>query len=186
MAKVLVLLAEGFEELEAVTVIDVLRRAQIEVVTAGLTDGAITSARQIRIVPDTTIDTVDDESFDMLILPGGMPGTENLAKDNRVREIVTKMYNKGKYTTAICAAPYVLSVAGVLAQKKATSYPSFQDKLNARSVITDEMVVIDGKVVTSQGPATALEFSYILVELLKDKETANNIANAMLYKRTNS
>lgn len=182
--KVLVLLAEGFEELEAVTVIDVLRRAEIEVVTAGLSDGPVKSARNIPIIPDSTVEKVkDDSSFDMVVLPGGMPGTDNLAKDDRVKAIVKNMYEKQKYTAAICAAPYVLSEAGILTEKKATSYPGFQEKLKAQSVSKDERVVIDGKVVTSQGPATALDFAYSLVELFEGKDKADSVAQAMLYKR---
>lgn len=181
MHKVLVILAEGFEELEAVTVIDVLRRAEIEVVTAGLKEGPVTSARRIRIIPEMELEAVDAEDFDMVVLPGGQPGTNNLAADGRVKELVLQMQKKDRYTAAICAAPFVLSEAGVLETKKATSYPSFQDKLKAKSVSRDERVVIDGKVVTSQGPATALEFSLQLVEILKGKDKAAEIATAMLY-----
>ncbi|RMD52019.1 MAG: DJ-1/PfpI family protein [Nitrospirae bacterium] len=180
MASVLILLAEGFEELEAVTIIDVLRRAEIDVTVAGLKEGAVKSARGIRIIPDTTLDEVKDKDFDMVVLPGGQPGTDNLAADERVKELIRKMYSKGKYTAAICAAPYVLSEAGVLKEKAATSYPTFQEKLKAKEVVPSEKVVIDGNVVTSQGPGTALNFALKLVELFKGKEKAQEISKAML------
>ncbi|KJR42379.1 DJ-1 family protein [Candidatus Magnetoovum chiemensis] len=183
MSSVLIILAEGFEELEAVTVIDVLRRAEITVVTAGLNDGPITSARQIKITPDKTINEIEADKFDMLVLPGGQPGTDNLAKDDRVKKIVQTMHQNNKYTAAICAAPYVLSQAGILNNKTATSYPSFHDKLNAKSVDTKSAVVIDGNVVTSQGPGTALEFAFKLVEIFKGSGKAKEIAAAMLYNK---
>jgi 4-methyl-5(b-hydroxyethyl)-thiazole monophosphate biosynthesis len=180
MASILVLLAEGFEELEAVTVVDVLRRAEIKVTMAGLKAGPVKSARGVRIVPDTTIDEVNPDHYDMVVLPGGQPGTDNLVADQRVREILVGMQEKDKYTAAICAAPYVLSEVGILAYKCATSYPSFQPKLKAKEVLSGEKVVVDGKVVTSQGPGTAIAFALKLVELFKGKDKAEEIQKAML------
>ncbi|MBF0343594.1 MAG: DJ-1/PfpI family protein [Nitrospirae bacterium] len=180
MERVLLILAEGFEELEAVTIVDVLRRAEIEIVTAGLGDGVVTSTRRIRLLPDAQLNDIDVEQFDMVVLPGGQPGTDNLAKDERVARIIKTMYEKGKYTAAICAAPYVLSEAGVLVNKRATSYPTFQDRLKAANIVKDEKVVIDGNVITSQGPGTAIEFALTLVELFKGKDKAQTIRQAML------
>src|SRR5690606_21989525 len=111
------------EELEAVTIIDLLRRAGIRVVTAGLDAGPVTASRGVVLVPDTTLDAALQEDFDMVVLPGGSPGTENLDQDPRVRELLKKMANSGKFTAAICAAPKVLANAGLLAGKRATSYP---------------------------------------------------------------
>ncbi|MBF0320340.1 MAG: DJ-1/PfpI family protein [Nitrospirae bacterium] len=180
MAGVLVILADGFEEIEAVAVIDVLRRADIKVVAAGVKDGPITSARGVRIIPDAALYAVRALDYDMVVLPGGMPGTDNLAKDERVKKAVREMYEAGKYTAAICAAPYVLSEAGILSDKKATSHPTFQQKLNAASVSESERVVVDGKVITSQGAGTAIEFALQLVEILVSKERAEAISLAMV------
>ncbi|KJU83030.1 DJ-1 family protein [Candidatus Magnetobacterium bavaricum] len=181
MERVLLLLAEGFEELEAVTIVDVLRRAEIDIVMAGLGDGVMTSARRIKIVPDMQLEDVDIDQFDMVVLPGGQPGTDNLAKDERVIRIIRTMNEKGKYTAAICAAPYVLSEAGVLADKRATSYPTFQERLKAAEVVKDQRVVRDGTVITSCGPGTAIDFALALVELFRGKQKAQTIRQAMLF-----
>ncbi|QWR78260.1 DJ-1 family glyoxalase III [Candidatus Magnetomonas plexicatena] len=180
MASVLVILAEGFEEIEAIAVIDILRRAEINTVVAGLKEGFITSARGVKVIPDCTLDSVSAVNFDMVVLPGGMPGTLNLAADTRVKSLVASMYNDGKYTAAICAAPFVLSEAGVLSGKTATSHPSYHDKIKAATVSKTERVVVDGKVVTSQGAGTAIEFSLKIVELFCGKERADSIHAAMV------
>jgi len=114
MSKVVILLAEGFEEVEAVAIVDVLRRADIEVVIAGLHEGLITSARRVRVLPDTVVDTIRSEDFDMIVLPGGQPGSDNLNNDARVHALIREFHVKGKLTGAICAAPYVLANAGIL------------------------------------------------------------------------
>ena len=129
MPRVAVILADGFEEVEAVAIIDVLRRAGIDTVVAGLHDGHITSARTVRIIPDAVIDTVNADDFDMLVLPGGPPGSDNLNADARVIELIRSFSKKGKLTGAICAAPIVLGNAGVLVGKRATAYPAYKDKL---------------------------------------------------------
>lgn len=167
MAKVLVPLAPGFEDLEAVTIVDLLRRAGIEVVTAGLAEGLVQGARGMRMQPDTTLDAVLDQGFDMIALPGGMPGAENLKRDGRIQALLKKMAAAGKYTAAICAAPIALAEAGLLGGKKATSYPGFLDKLSLPgTTYLDDAVVVDGKVVTSRGPGTAMDFSLALIALL--------------------
>lgn len=180
MASVLMLLAEGFEELEAVTIVDVLRRAEVEVTMAGLKAEPVKSARGIQIVPDASLEDVNPDSYDMVVLPGGQPGTDNLVADERVKAILIEMQQKDKYTAAICAAPYALSEAGILRQSRVTSYPSFQEKLKAKEVVAGEKVVVDGKVVTSQGPGTAIDFALKLVELFKGREKAREIQKAML------
>lgn len=181
MARVVVPLADGFEEIEAMSIIDILRRADIEVVIAGLHDGPITSARGVKVIPDTTIDTIKAEDFDMIVLPGGQPGSDNLNADQRVRNLIVEFYNKGKLTGAICAAPYVLANAGILEGKKATSYPAYKDKITGAMYLEDN-VVEDGNVITSRGPATAACFAFKIVERLKGKETAENIRKAMLFE----
>ncbi len=184
MPKVAILLAPGYEELEAVTVIDVLRRAGVEVLIAGLQKEPVPSAREVKIVPDVTIDELNPEELDMVILPGGLPGVANLKKDPRVKELISKMQEKDKMCAAICAAPGALAAFGVLKGKRATIYPSLKEEL-AGAELADEPVVVDGNIVTSQGPGTALPFAFKLVELLVGLEKAQEVAQAMLLKWPN-
>lgn len=176
MTSVLVPLAPGFEDLEAVTIVDLLRRAGIEVVTAGLQPGLIQGARGMRMQPDAVLDQVLDRDFDMIALPGGMPGAENLKNDARIQAVLKRMAGAGKFTAAICAAPIALAQAGLLDGKRATSYPGFVDKLSIPGgQFLTEPVVVDGKVVTSRGPGTAMDFALQLVELLADKATRDKV-----------
>lgn len=179
MPRVALILADGFEEVEAVAIIDVLRRAGIDTVAAGLHDGHITSARKVKIIPDTLIDTVKADDFDMIVLPGGQPGTDNLNADPRVKELIRSFSQKGKLTGAICAAPIVLGRAGVLQGKHATSFPSCKDDLGG-ALYEEKAVVTDGNVMTSRGPGTALSFGLAIVERLINKEKAQKIKEAML------
>lgn len=165
MAKVLVPLADGCEELEAVTIIDLLRRAGVEVTTAGLKPGIVKASRGVQLVPDVTLDVALQETYDMVVLPGGMPGATHLKEDPRIVALVRQMAAAGKYTAAICAAPMVLAEAGVLAGRRATSYPGFLDGLPGVAVLS-EPVVQDGHVVTSRGPGTAMDFALALIEAL--------------------
>jgi 4-methyl-5(b-hydroxyethyl)-thiazole monophosphate biosynthesis len=167
MTNVLVPLAPGFEDLEAVTIVNLLRRAGIEVVTVGLQPGLVVGARGIPMQPDAVLDDVLDRDFAMIALPGGMPGAENLKNDARIQSLLKKMAGSGKYTAAICAAPIALAQAGLLDGKRATSYPGFIEKMNIPGGrFTSESVVVDGKVVTSRGPGTAMDFALELVQLL--------------------
>ncbi len=179
MPKVAVILADGFEEVEATAIIDVLRRAGIDTVVAGLHNGHITSTRKLKIIPDTAIDTVKADDFDMIVLPGGQPGADNLNADPRVKELITSFSRKGKLVGAICAAPIVLASAGVLQGKRATSYPSYKDKL-AGALYEEKPVVTDGTVLTSRGAGTALVFALAIVDRLISKEKAQKIKEAML------
>ncbi len=182
MKKVIVVLAPGFEEIEAITPIDVLRRADIEVIVAGLTQGPITGSHGITVQPDTTIDAVRPHEVDMLILPGGMPGSEHLLQDERVKRFVQQMDRAGKYVCAICAAPLVLKHAGIVADRPITSHPGVQQAfpdLNYR----EDRVVRSGTLITSRGPGTALEFSLELVRVLKGDATADTLAAFMLAKQ---
>lgn len=176
MAKVLVPLAEGCEELEAVTIIDLLRRAGIEVVTAGLKPGIVKASRGTQLVPDTTLDAVLEHEFDMIVLPGGMPGATHLKEDSRIITLLKKMASAGKFTAAICAAPTVLAEAGLLKGKKATSYPGFLDKMALPDThcLTDA-VVRDDKVLTSRGPGTAMDFALALIEALSGREAREQV-----------
>jgi len=179
MPRVAVILADGFEELEAIAVIDVLRRGEIDTVIAGLHDGNITSARRVRVMPDTVIDTVRADDFDVIVLPGGQPGADNLNADVRVKELIRQFSQKGKITAAICAAPYVLANAGVLVGKHVTSYPTYKDRLGG-GVYEEKSVVIDGNVLTSRGAGTALDFGLAIVEKLAGREKALKIRDGML------
>lgn len=179
MPRVVVILADGFEEVEAMAIVDVLRRADIDTVTAGLHEGPVVSARKVKVIPDTVIDSVRSDDFDMIVLPGGQPGTDNLNADNRVKELLRSFSQKGKLTGAICAAPFVLANAGVLQGKHATSFPSYKDRLG--SVIYEEKTVVeDGNIVTSRGPGTALSFGLAIVARLLTREKAQKIREAML------
>jgi 4-methyl-5(b-hydroxyethyl)-thiazole monophosphate biosynthesis len=179
MPKVAIILAEGFEELEAVAIIDVLGRAGIDVISVGLNEGPVSSARKIKVIPDTIIDELNSDDFDMLVLPGGQPGSDNLNADKRVGDLIRDFNNKGKVTGAICAAPYVLANAGVLEGKHATSYPSFKEKLG-NVEYEEKPVVTDGNVMTSRGPGTAICFGLAIVERFSGPEKAQQIKEAML------
>jgi 4-methyl-5(b-hydroxyethyl)-thiazole monophosphate biosynthesis len=181
MARVLVPLAQGCEELEAVTIIDLLRRAGIEVVTAGLQPGIVKASRGTQLVPDASLDSVLADDFDMIVLPGGMPGAQHLGEDPRVIDLLKKMSELGKYTAAICAAPTVLAAAGLLTGKKATSYPGFLDKMELPGVSYQaDAVVQDGRVLTSRGPGTAMDFALALIEVLSGKAKRDEVEASLV------
>ena len=172
MPRVLVPLAPGFEDLEATTIIDLLRRANIEVVSAGLQPGLIQGARGLRVQPDAELDAVLDQTFAMIVLPGGMPGAEHLKNDARIQALLKRHAAAGHYTAAICAAPIALAAAGLLAGKRATCYPGFE---LPGSLADDAAVVVDGHVVTSRGPGTAMDFALQLIELLAGRSTRDQV-----------
>lgn len=175
MAKALLFLAPGFEEIEALSIIDTLRRAGVEVVMAGLQKGTIEGAHGINVIPDRAIDDdITIEDFDAVILPGGNPGYVNLGKDPRVLDFAIKAFETGKIVAAICAAPSVLAKGGILQGKKATIYPGMEALLTGAKPV-NERVVVDGTLVTSQGPGTALEFGIKLVELLVGTQKAREL-----------
>ena len=181
MASVLVPLAQGCEEIEAVTIIDLLVRAGIEVVSAGLEAGPVTARRGVVLLPQMTLDEALRRDYDMVVLPGGMPGAANLDSDPRVHELLRKMADSGKFTAAICAAPRVLANAGLLGGKKATSYPGHLDKMALPDVeYRQEAVVQDGKVITSRGPGTAMDFALALIEQLVGRDKRNEVEAALL------
>lgn len=181
MAHVLVPLAPGCEELEAVTVIDLLRRAGIEVTSAGLEPGAVRASRGVVLLPDTSLDEALKREFDMVVLPGGGPGAEHLDKDPRIAALLERMADAGRYVAAICAAPKVLAHAGLLEGRRATSYPGFLDKMNLPGVTySEEAVVRDGKVITSRGPGTAIDFALTLVELLAGREKRDQVERGLV------
>lgn len=168
MPRVLVLLAQGCEEIEAVTVIDILRRAGIEVISAGLDAHPVRASRGVMLLPDTTLDEALKHNYDMVVLPGGQPGTNNLKADVRVLNLVRQMAADDRYVAAICAAPSVLASAGLLDGKHAACYPGTLDDF-PRVQQQPAAVVEDGKLITSRGPGTAMDFALTLVERLVGK-----------------
>ncbi len=181
MASVLVPLAAGCEELEAVTIIDLLVRAGVEVVTAGLEEGPVTASRGVVLLPQMNLDEAIRRDYDMVVLPGGMPGAEHLDNDPRIARLLKKMAENGKFIAAICAAPRVLASAGLLAGKRATSYPGHLDAMNLPDVdVVKQPVVQDGKVITSRGPGTAMDFTLSLVELLVGKVKRDEVEAGLL------
>ncbi len=179
--RVLIPLAEGFEEIEAVTVIDILRRAGIETVTASVTKNPVMGSHGISVTADIIIDEPADKklSFDAIILPGGMPGSTNLKNNPGIINIIKKISETGGLTAAICAAPIVLSEAGILKGRKFTCYPGYEDEI-AEGVHINENVVIDGPVITGIGAGSAPLFALAIVEFLKDKETAKKIKDQII------
>jgi 4-methyl-5(b-hydroxyethyl)-thiazole monophosphate biosynthesis len=181
---VLVPLATGFEELEAVALIDVLRRGGLEVVVASLADGpppfSVRGSHGIAVEADLALGAVDLDVIDALVLPGGMPGAANLAADERVLALVRRLHAAGRTTAAICAAPLVLHAAGVLAGVEVTAHPSVRQRLGGARVVDAPRVVRSGGVWTSQGPGTALEFGLALVAELVGAERAAELSRAML------
>lgn len=180
MKKVLVPLAPGFEEIEALTVVDILRRAGAEVVLAGTVPGLVEGRSRIRVMPDTVMENAGD-GFDMIVLPGGAVGAQNLGKDPFVKAAVEELARKGRPVAAICAAPTVLSAIGVTRGKTITGHPSVREAL-ARETLTDERVVADGNIITSQGPGTAMEFAFCLVETLFGKARAIEVNKGVLAR----
>lgn len=167
--KVLIPMASGCEELEAVTLINIFRRAGFEVVTAGLEvkTGVVKCARGTMILPDATLDHAITGDYDLVVLPGGQPGTDNLMRDERIIKLVQEMQSQDRYVAAICAAPMVLGKAGVLQGKSATSYPGCLDEMGLPGVnYLEDAVVVDGKIITSRGPGTAMDFALELVEIM--------------------
>jgi len=174
LPKVLVPLAQGCEELEAVSIIDILRRAGVEVVVAGLDAAPVRASRGVVIVPDVDLNVAMKNDYDMIVLPGGQPGTDNLKADARILNIVQGMVTQNKYVAAICAAPSVLAAAGVLDGKRATSFPGALDAF-PQVQQQPQAVVEDGKIITSRGPGTAMDFALVLVERLCGKEKRQTV-----------
>lgn len=181
MPKVLIPLAQGCEELEAVTLINILRRAKINVVTAGLDDHPVEAARGTILLPDTTLDAALADTYDMVVLPGGAVGTENLCKDSRIAGLLKKMAEAGKFIGAICAAPRVLAQCGLLNGKRATAYPGMLDPAAFPDVtISDAAIEDEGLIMTSRGPGTALDFALAIVEKLTTEETRKTVEEALV------
>jgi len=178
--RVLVLLAEGFEEIESVTVIDILRRAGAEVTTAGLTGKSVTGSYQITVIANNLLDEVKDQDFDLIVLPGGMPGANNLKADSRVQDIIQCNEQAGKLIAAICAAPIVLAEAGILKDRKFTIHPSQVNNIQLSA--KDSPVEIDRGVITGQAAGAAMKFAFTLVEKLYGPEKVREINRSVLFR----
>ncbi|WP_407383004.1 DJ-1 family glyoxalase III [Ruminococcus sp.] len=172
-------LADGFEEIEALATIDILRRAEIEVTTVGVGGKVICASHGIPVTADITLEQFQpDDKLEGVILPGGMPGTKNLLAAQGVRDAVTFAAEHGRLVCAICAAPMILGRMGILSGKKATCFPGFENELAGASVCTDK-VVVDGKVITGKGAGCALEFGFAITAQLKGEAVAESVAASM-------
>lgn len=174
MAKALVPLAEGFEEIEAVSIIDILRRGGVEVQSAYLpgefaTD-LVTGANGITVQADVPLATAGADEYDAIVLPGGWGGTNRLAEDPTAQRLIREFAAAGRWVAAMCAAPYALHVAGVLS-KRYTCYPGVEEQIRPEDRVADERVVVDGRVITSQGPGTAICFALEIVRQLVGEES---------------
>ena len=179
MTKVNVFLAEGFEEVEALTVVDYLRRADIVVDMVSITGSLeVKGAHNITVTADTTFENADKD-VDMLVLPGGMPGTLYLKEHEGLKELLVKYNNENKNIAAICAAPTVFGSHGLLRDKEAVCYPGMEDGLNCKNV-PDKKVVTDGNVTTSKGPGTAVLFALELIKILKGVEVEDKIRKSIV------
>ncbi|RAX56721.1 hypothetical protein CCZ01_08730 [Helicobacter monodelphidis] len=178
---VLVPLATGFEEIEAISIIDTLRRAGANVTIASINqDLIVTSAHHVKIIADSLLKDVSTDSFDMIALPGGYDGAMSLAKEELPQQVIKEFHQKGKFVSAICAAPIALHSAGVLKGIEFTCYPGMEGLMPGGIYIDDQNVVVSGKVITSRGPATALAFGLTLVEQLFSLDKAKELAAGML------
>ncbi|MBX3180736.1 MAG: DJ-1/PfpI family protein [Candidatus Hydrogenedentes bacterium] len=182
MPKVLVPLAQGCEELEAVTIIDLLRRANFEVVTTGLDTAHVVASRGVVLVPDTDLESAAElDDLDMIVLPGGLPGADNLAGSTVLTALLKRMHAEGKYIAAICAAPRVLAKLGILDGKTVTAYPGFINAEDFPEVrCTGGRVERDGNVITSRGPGTAMDFALTLIEILGGEKTRHTVETGLV------
>lgn len=180
MKSVVLFLANGFEEIEALTVVDTLRRANIKCDMCAIGEIKVTGAHGIAVEADLTIENLNSETYDCLVLPGGMPGTIGLKENSRIIELVKSFYSEDKLVAAICAAPIVLNEAGIIKGKKLTSYPGVKEQLIGCEY-KEDITVMDGNLITSRGPATSMEFSFRIVEKLASKEIADKLREGMLY-----
>ncbi len=172
MAKALILLADGFEETEAIATVDILRRAGIQTTMSGVSGSMVTGRSKIRVYSDSHLMDTETTKYDCLIIPGGGASVEAMLRDNKLLELIRNFYSTGKVVAAICAGPLVLVKAGILKDKKATIFPGMEKNLDRPRA---EKVVVDENIITSQGPGTAVEFGLKIVEVLLGKPSAQKI-----------
>ncbi len=176
--KVIVPFAPGFEEIEGITIVDVLRRAEINVTTVSLGNALVKGAHGIEITTTENISEIDKTDYSCIVLPGGMPGSSNLRDDERVISLIQDIESRNGLICAICAAPIVLAKAGVLTARWVTCYPGFEAELDGAEVI-NKPVVADSRIITAKGPGCAIPFALEIIKNLKDSETAENLKNDM-------
>jgi 4-methyl-5(b-hydroxyethyl)-thiazole monophosphate biosynthesis len=180
MPSALVVLANGFEEIEATAIIDILRRGNIDVTLAGLDASDITGAHQLSVTTETTLSQALESAFDAIVLPGGEPGTTNLQNSELLKRALYDFAAANKVVAAICAAPRILDALGLLDGKRATSYPGTKPDMT-RCTYSEDAVVVDGAIITSRGPGTAMAFAYALLEFLQSSETSQELKEAMIF-----
>ena len=178
---VYVFMADGCEEIEALAPVDMLRRGGVEVTTVGVTGKTVTGSHNISVNTDISLEEVNLSDIEAVVLPGGMPGTLNLEKNEKVQEIVEYAYDKKLLICAICAAPSILGHKGYLKDKKATCFPGFEDKLTGAD-FTEDKVAVDGNIITSRGMGTTILFALEIVKYLTDEETADTVAGKIMWK----
>lgn len=180
MKSIYVHLAEGFEEIEAITIIDVLRRSGLEVVTVSISnDLMVTGAHKIAVKADILFKNADYKQAEMIVLPGGMPGAKNLSEHEGLNSQIKKFFDEGKLLGAICAAPLVFGKLGILKGKKVVCFPGFENYLTG-AVVKEDPVVLDGNIITGRGPGVAMQFAYEIVRLLKDEQNVAKLRKEML------
>lgn len=182
MSKIGIFMADGCEEIEGLTVVDIARRANIEIVMISITGKReVTGAHNIVFAADALASEVNYGELDGIILPGGMPGTLNLGADATVNQVIKEFAAAGKLVGSICAAPSVLGAAGILCGKQATCYPGFEEKLTGANVCEEE-VAVDGNIITSRGMGTAIPFALAIVRYLVDESTAEQLGKSIIYR----
>ncbi len=181
MKRIAVQLAEGFEEIEAVTIIDILRRAEIEVITISITGKLeITGSHKITIIADQLFEDTDYSAIDMIILPGGMPGAEHLNNHSGLKKQIIEFSKKGKQLGAICAAPLVFGELGLLKNMEATCYPGFENRLKGATT-TGKNIEVSGSIITGKGAGVAIEFSLKIVKILSGEKFAGELAEKLMF-----
>ena len=180
MKKVALFLANGFEEIEALGIIDILRRAQIPVLTVSITDEkVVTGAHNVKVIADTTFTETDFKDIEILVLPGGMPGAKHLNEHDGLKNLISEYHSKGQQIAAICAAPMVLGGLRILEGKRATTYPGFEPELIGAN-ITGENVVVDENITTGKGPCLVFEFALRLVEQIAGLQVRREVQSGLL------
>lgn len=183
MCKIGIFMADGCEEIEGLTVVDIIRRAGLTIEMISITgEKQVTSSHNVTFLTDTTAECADFDSYDGIVLPGGMPGTLKLGADEKVNEIICKYAEKGKMVAAICAAPSVLGAAGILKGKNATCHPGFEEKLIG-AAWQEKPVVVDGNIITSRGMGTAIVFGLEIVRYFLNDEAVEKIKAGLVYKQ---
>ena len=182
MKKIGIFMADGCEEIEGLTVVDIMRRAKMEILMISITGKReVTSSHQVTFLTDALAAEVDYDTLDGIVLPGGMPGTLNLQADETVNKVIRQFAKEGRLVCAICAAPSVLGAAGILEGKCATCHPGFEEKLTGAKVEEKE-VVVDGNVITSRGMGTAIPFALEIVRYFADDETVEQVRKGLVYR----